>query len=177
MENRTGRTRRLVIIGLLVSLNVILVRFASIRIAIGGVEGIRIGLGNFPPIFAGLFLGPLAGGITGAIGDITGFILNPMGAYMPHFTLTAFLSGSIPGLVFYFLRSWKGRLYIRYLLSIGTGLFVSSILLVPYFLNSLFGIPWWTVMPARMISFVIVVPIYSLFAEKLCDKIPSSFLE
>jgi len=52
MHTGLSRTRRLVILALMISLNVILARFASVRIAIGGVEGIRIGLGNFPVIFA-----------------------------------------------------------------------------------------------------------------------------
>jgi len=34
----------------LIALSIILTRFASLRIAIGGVEGIRIGLGKLPII-------------------------------------------------------------------------------------------------------------------------------
>jgi len=114
MHTGLSRTRRLVILALMISLNVILARFASVRIAIGGVEGIRIGLGNFPVIFAGLFLGPVAGGITGALGDIMGFMLNPMGVYMPHFTLTAFLTGAVPGMVFHLLGGPERKGYFRF---------------------------------------------------------------
>ncbi len=172
MHTGLSRTRRLVILALMISLNVILARFASVRIAIGGVEGIRIGLGNFPVIFAGLFLGPVAGGITGALGDIMGFMLNPMGVYMPHFTLTAFLTGAVPGMVFHLLGGPERKGYFRFLISISSGLIISSVILVPYFLNSLFGIPWWSIMPARLVSFCIVAPFYSFFAEKLSNKVP-----
>ncbi len=165
-------THRLVTLGLLVSLNIILVRFASVRISIGGVEGIRIGLGNFPVVFAGLFLGPLAGGMVGALGDIVGFILNPMGAYMPHFTLSAALTGIIPGLVLNLLGRDKVT-FPRLVIACGAGLFVTSMVLVPYFLKILFGIPLWTTLPPRAIAFCFTVPVYALFAERIGRKVAS----
>lgn len=169
-------TSRIVTLGLLISLNIILVRFASVRISIGGVEGIRIGLGNFPVVFAGLFLGPLAGGVVGAIGDVLGFILNPMGLYMPHFTFSAALTGIIPGLVLNMLGREKVT-YSRLFLACGAGLFVTSIILVPSFLRSLFGIPLWTTLPPRIISLCFTVPVYALFADRIGKRVPSALVE
>lgn len=169
-------TSRVVTLGLLISLNIILVRFASVRISIGGVEGIRIGLGSFPVVFAGLFFGPLAGGIVGAIGDILGFVLNPMGLYMPHFTLSAALAGIIPGLVLNLMGRERAS-FFRLLLACGAGMFVTSIILVPSFLKSLFGIPLWTTLPPRMISLCFTVPIYALFADRIGKRVPSALVE
>ena len=82
-------------IGLLIALSIILTRIASIRIAIGGIEGVRIGFGGLPIILGGIMFGPLAGGIVGGVSDILGYIVNPIGAYMPHFTLSSALTGII----------------------------------------------------------------------------------
>ncbi|MFP4017550.1 MAG: folate family ECF transporter S component, partial [Halanaerobiales bacterium] len=96
-------TRRMVYLSFLIALSIILTRVFSLRIAIGGVEGIRIGFGALPIILASVLFGPLAGGIVGAVSDVLGFFINPMGAYMPHFTLTAFLTGFIPGFIVYYI--------------------------------------------------------------------------
>ncbi len=63
---------------MLISLNIDLRRIASIRIAIGGIEGIRIGFGALPVILAGIMFGPTAGGIVGAAGDMVGYYINPL---------------------------------------------------------------------------------------------------
>lgn len=167
---KTMDTRRLVALGLLVSMNVVLSRFASVRISIGGVEGIRIGLGNFPVVFAGAIFGAAGGGMVGAAGDIVGFMLNPMGAYMPHFTLSAALMGMIPGWVL----SMLGReriTYLKLITSIGAGLIVTSVILNPLFLKLLFGIPLWTTVPPKVVSESITIPLYALFAERIGKKV------
>lgn len=164
-------TRRLVMLGLLVSLNVILTRFASVRISMGGVEGIRIGLGSFPVVFSGIFFGPLSGGAVGALGDLVGFFLNPMGVYMPHFTLSAALSGILPGMMIRYLSREGEPGYMKLLIAIGTGQAVTSLFLVPWFLEMLFGIPRWATLPSRLISYAVVVPAYALFADRLYRRL------
>ena len=168
---RKADTRRLVMLGLLVSLNVILTRFASVRISIGGVEGIRIGLGSFPVVFSGILFGPLCGAAVGALGDVVGFFLNPMGAYMPHFTLSAALGGAIPGMMTRLLSKEGEPGYMRLLIAIGTGQAVTSLMMVPWFLEMLFGIPPWATLPSRLISYAVVVPAYALFADRLCRSL------
>ena len=70
-------TRGMAYLAFLTALGVVLTRFASIRIVVMGVEGIRVGFGGFPIIFAGLLFGPAAGGIVGALTDIIGYISLP----------------------------------------------------------------------------------------------------
>ena len=100
-------TKRLARLSFLIALSIILTRFLSLRIAIGGVGGIRIGFGVLPIILAGIGFGPLAGGIVGAISDIVGYFINPIGTYMLHFTLTSFLTGFIPGFLIYISKGNK----------------------------------------------------------------------
>lgn len=115
---------------LLIALNVVLTRVGSIRIGGGGTEIVRIGFGGFPIIFAGIVFGPLAGGIVGAVGDIIGMIISPMGPYMPHFTLSAALTGAIPGLIMMKCKDKECRTsFWKLLLAIGVGQVTTSILL------------------------------------------------
>ncbi len=156
-------------IGLLIALSIILTRIASIRITIGGIEGIRIGFGGLPIILGGIMFGPLAGGIIGGVADLLGYIINPIGAYMPHFTLTSALTGIIPVL---FLRiSQKDNLNILNLaMAITLGQVVTSIILVPYFLNILFGISWKVIIIPRIVSVPINIIIYSLLIRIILTR-------
>lgn len=162
------KTKRIAYLAFLTALTIILTRILSIRIPVAGVEGVRIGFGALPIIFAGVAFGPVAGGIVGALGDIMGYFINPMGAYMPHFTLTSFLTGFIPGvIVFYVLRRCRTLPVIFIAISIGQ--VVTSLIMVPYFINLLFGVPYTVLMPPRLISQLINIPIYAYFIKVLLN--------
>ncbi|MFW6264607.1 MAG: folate family ECF transporter S component [Bacillota bacterium] len=158
--------RKLVHLSFLIALSIVLTRLLSIRIPFGGVEGVRIGFGALPIIFAGVVFGPLAGGIVGAISDLIGYFINPMGAYMPHFTLTSFLTGFIPGLLIFYLFSRKKN-YWRLLFAISTGQIITSIVLVPYFMLTLFSVPLSISLLPRIISQAINIPLYAAFIMTL----------
>lgn len=153
-------SRKITTMGLLMALSIILTRIASLRIAIGGVEGIRIGLGKLPIILGGIIFGPLSGGVIGAFSDIIGYIINPLGVYMPHFTLTSALSGMIPALVLSLLKRKAEPKTLELGVAITLGHIMISLMLIPYFLNSIFGIPWAILLPARMIAAPINILIY-----------------
>jgi len=160
------KTRKLVFLSLLIALGVVLTRFLSLRLPLFGVEGIRIGIGSLPMIFAGIVFGPLAGGIVGAITDLVGFWVSPMGAYMPHFTFTAFLTGFIPGfLMIYVFKDKRTLTYI--LISIAVGQTITSIILVPYFIHILFGVPFRPLLIPRLIGQPITILVYSYLIKIL----------
>ena len=146
--------------GLLIALSIILTRIASLRIAIGGVEGIRIGFGGLPIILGGLLFGPLSGGLVGAISDLLGYFINPMGVFMPHFTLTSALTGIIPALVLKLSQKDEPNV-LQLGIAIATGQIITSIILVPYFLHILFGLPWKVLILPRIISEPIQIFIYT----------------
>jgi len=153
--------------GFLIALSIILTRIASVRIAIGGVEGIRIGLGKFPVVLGGILFGPLAGGIIGGLSDLLGYIINPIGAYMPHFTLTSALTGIIPVMVLRLLKRTEEIKTLELVISIAIGQIITSLLMIPYFLHTIFGIPWVVLMPARIITVLIDIFIYVYFIKIL----------
>lgn len=156
--NRGSNTRKLVILALLIGLNIVLSRMASLRIPMGGVEGVRIGFGPFPVIFAGMIYGPVAGAIVGGVGDLIGYFVNTTGPYMPHFTVTAALRGFIPGLVWLLMRRKEG--FFSILIPVFcSGLF--SALAVPLLIQHLFNVPLKATMTASLISMCFTVPLYS----------------
>ncbi|ABR50783.1 conserved hypothetical protein [Alkaliphilus metalliredigens QYMF] len=127
-------TKIIIISGFLISLNIVLSRI----VAIPGI----IKFGGFLIIFGGLVFGPVVGGIIGTIGDIVSHIVRPTGLFMPHFVLTSALTGIIPAIVVRSLKidlaklsSWK------IIVSIFVGQMITTVVMVPYFLNTLFNIP------------------------------------
>lgn len=153
---------------ILIALNVVLTRFGSIRVGGGGVEIVRIGFGGFPIIFAGIILGPTAGAIVGGVGDIVGFLISPIGPYMPHFTIAAILTGVIPGLIVKIFRRPKFSFW-KLVVAIGIGQIITSILLVPIFLERLFSTPLLVTIPGRIQSQIIQIPLYA-FLTKTIEK-------
>ena len=140
-------TRQLVFMALLTSISVILSRIASLRIAFAGVEGIRIGFGDLPVILAGMAFGPFSGGIVGALSDLSGYFINPMGAYMPHFTLVKALTGTIPGIMVILNdRGCRSLLYIGWTVFVTQ--LVTSTLLTPIF-SRYFSAYQWALLRCR----------------------------
>lgn len=165
-----ARTREMVFSGMLIALSVVLTRFASIRIPIGGIEGIRIGFGTLPIVVGGILFGPWVGGLVGALADIIGFSLSPMGPYLPHFTLTAALHGIIPGL-FAFTLSF-GSKEKRMIWGIVLAQVLVSGMLTPYFLHTIFGMPWRILLLPRLVTVPLHSAVYSLLALSLV-RVPS----
>ncbi|HHX10807.1 MAG TPA: folate family ECF transporter S component [Firmicutes bacterium] len=157
------RTRAMAVTGFLIALSVILTRFASFRVAIGGIEGIRVGIGSLPNMMAGILLGPWYGFIAGAFSDILGFVISPMGGYMPHFTLTSALFATLPSVVFRILsrgRKQSEPSLFQLAVSVACAVVVVSWGLTPYFLNSLFGLDYRVIMPVRIVEGIITIAAY-----------------
>ena len=137
-----SEAQRLVYLAVMTALSVVLTRVAGFRVAIGGIEGIRIGLGPLPLIMSGVLWGPAAGFFVGAVADIVGYVISPMGAYLPQITLTTALAGALPALVLK-LTGYSERPGIGKLAgAIFVGQLITSLILVPYFLYTLVGMLW-----------------------------------
>ncbi|MEX0975277.1 MAG: folate family ECF transporter S component [Bacillota bacterium] len=166
------RLRPLIIAALMSALSVVLTRFASVRVTIGGVEGIRIGLGALPNILGGVILGPLYGALSGGVADVVGFMLSPLGGYMPHFTLTAALTGAIPAVVYRVLQ--PGQRTSAGLLPLGIAVAAGTVLvswgLTPYFLHSLFGLDLRVILLPRIVAGIIEVPVYAFIIKAVYDR-------
>ena len=153
-------TRNISLVSLLVAMSIILSRIASIRIAIGGVEGIRIGFGKLPIILGSFILGPFYGGLIGAISDFLGYIIQPIGPYIPHFTVISALCGILPVVLFRMLRGNEENI-INILIPVGITTSITELFLISYSLHIIFAIPWQILMIPRLISVPITIIIYS----------------
>ncbi len=153
-------SHKITTMGFLIALSIILTRIASLRIAIGGVEGIRIGLGKLPIILGGIIFGPLAGGLIGTFSDLLGYFINPIGVYMPHFTLTSALAGIIPATILVLMKKKQPNVFDLGI-AITAGQVITSIILIPYFLNILFGLPWEVLISPRIVAEPIQIFIYT----------------
>ena len=151
--------RKISFISLFIAMSIVLTRMASIRIAIGGVEGIRIGFGKLPIILGSLMLGPLYGGIIGALSDMVGYIIQPMGPYMPHFTVISGLAGSLPALLFRFFGENEYH-FSKMAVNICVTIVITDLVLVPYSLHFLFEIPWQILLIPRLISVPVTIFLY-----------------
>lgn len=160
---------------MLVALNIILTRVFSIRISFEGIEGIRIGFGTLPVILAGVLLGARQGFITGVIGDLIGFQLNPSGFYLPTFTLVAGLHGVlVPAMMSWF--SDRILTLKKLVLVIGINNIITSLLLTPFLLQLHFGIPVIVTMPGRVIAQAILIPCMAIIINILVKRLQQSGL-
>ena len=127
------------IIGILVAMEIILARF-SIH-----TWNLKIGFSFIPVVVAAIFYGSVTAGLVGAIGDIMGYILFPVGAYFPGFTLTAFVTGMIFG---FFLRKSQSVLNVV-LAVLCVQIFVSQFMNT-YWISFLYGSPYWALFATRI---------------------------
>ena len=146
------------VIGILVAMEIILARF-SIH-----TWNLKIGFSFVPIVVAAIFYGPMGGACVAAIGDVISFILFPVGAYFPGFTLTACLTGIVFG---FFLRKKITAFTVI------TSVFIVQVLigqcLNTYWISFLYGSPYWTLFVTRIYQTVAlsVVQVISIF---LIDK-------
>lgn len=95
---------RMVVSAMFLALAVVVNGFTEISIPLFGPDGMQIKLGSIFTSFPAFLFGPIYGGIVCGVSDIIGCFIKPTGAYVPWFTLTAFLAGFIKGYVFMLLK-------------------------------------------------------------------------
>lgn len=156
--------RQLVIGGLLVALNVVLTRFLAVMLPIAGVSGgLRLGFGPIALYLAGIILGPLGGAVVGVVADLVGTLLFT-GGYFPGFTLSAALTGLIPGLIAHRTdergkTAWPGlsRIFVAILVTN----VVVSLGLNPIWLSIMYRRAWKLFTAARLIAQAVQIPLFT----------------
>lgn len=148
---RIQKTKRLVILALIVALGVVLSRYLSIQTPM-----LRIGFAFVAYAAAGILYGPIYAGVVGGMVDILGFVLFPTGAYFPGITLSAVLHGVIYGILMY-----KHQPSIpRVLISSALSAFAIGGLLTTYWLTILMpGHTFTALLLTRSISTIVLFPV------------------
>ena len=165
MQN--NKTTRLVVVGLLLAMEIILTRFCSISTPI-----LRMGFGFLPITVIAIMYGPIWAGVTYALGDLIGAWLFPIGPYFPGFTLTAFLSGLIFGVILYKKEiTWKRALLASFLVVVFMDLILNTV-----WLSVLWGDAFIAILPTRIVKCIFAIPIETILItvvwNKVCKRIP-----
>lgn len=151
--NKKSFTTQLVVMALLIALEIILTRFLSIE-----TPTLRIGFGFLPVAIMAILYGPWWTGAAGIVGDLVGMTLMPKAAFFPGFTLTAFLTGAIFGLILYKKPvTWKRTLVAALAVNIICSLFLDTI-----WLSMMYGDSFLVLMPARLIKVIIMIPLETI---------------
>lgn len=138
--------RMITYIGMLTALEIILNRFLSIN-----AWNIKIGFSFVPVVIAAVLFGPIAGGAVGALGDLLGALLFPIGPYFPGFTATAFMTGVVFGL---FLH--KKQTIPRIAASVLINQLFFSFIVNSFWISILYGSPFVPLLATRIVQVIIV---------------------
>lgn len=95
--------RCIAVVGVFLAVAVVLDGFGSIRIG----DFIKINFACLPLALLGVLFGPTVGFFAGVLVDIIGYLINPIGAFLPWLMLITGLEGMIYGLVLYNLKPEK----------------------------------------------------------------------
>ena len=156
-------TRVIIFMGLFIALQIILTRFLSIQTPI-----VRIGFSFIPLALSAIIFGPLIGGIGAAAADFIGMMLFPVGGtYFPGFTISAFLSAGIYGLLLYKKSKSITRISISVIL---VSLLIESILNT-YWLRILTGKAFLAILPVRLTKILIMIPIQIILIKIIWEYI------
>lgn len=152
-------TRTATNVGLLVGVSIVLTRVFAVMVPIGGLMTLRLGFGEIPIMLAGILFGPIAGGLGGAIADLIGFALNSQGgAFFPGFTVSAALTGIIPGVLLY--KKENISLTQLALVVFVTDL-VTGVVLNTLWLTLLMERGFFVILPPRLVARLVTLPVYT----------------
>ncbi len=150
--------KKMVHMAMLIALAVVLSRFLSIN-----AWNLKIGF-TFVPVFLAAYLyGPATGALVGAIADILGAMLFPIGAYFPGFTLTCAATGLIYGLLLY-----KKQTFPRILSSILINQLVIGLIVNTFWISVLYGSSFRALIITRVLQCLIMIPIEFVVLGGLC---------
>ena len=148
------KSTKMVLIALLVALNIVLVRFASINLG----PLLRINFGFITIVIMGMLFGPRSAALGAALADFIGAIVFPTGgAYFPGFTLSALATGYIYGKMLYGHKLSISRIVLSNLLVI----LIVQLFLNPLWLSLITGKAFMVLISARVIISFLMLPIES----------------
>ncbi len=166
---------KLVLASIFIAIAIILTRILAFQVG----NYLRIGFGDLPILLAGIILGPFWGAAVGALSDILGFFIAPLGDFfIPGITLSAALWGFIPGVVTRYI--FRNKSFAAILTScISCGILV-DIISTPFWLSLAYGsLTYFAMLPiqaanaAAMIAVnttLTVILIRALVKGKLIDE-------
>lgn len=159
MQKNNSKThwnvRTLVFMALLVAMQLVLSRVLVIDMG-----PYRITVGTVCTVLAGLWLGPVAGGVCGLCADIVGCFIKGF-AVNPFITLAAILWGVLPALA---KKLYSNRGKLGKTIGISVSIIISGVInslgLTTAGLVIMLGYPFYGIMPGRIVQYLIMMPVY-----------------
>lgn len=162
-------TKRLVLLALFIALQIVLSKLLRIQLT----PSVRLSFDSVPILLAGIWFGPIAGGIVGAMGDFLGTMI--FDAWYPLLTVSFFLIGFVSGLLSLIVKNKHPLLRMAFIIIpaelIGSYFFKSfalSLLLGKYF-TGLLALRALPVLAVMLIDIMFV----TLLDNKLHQKVLS----
>lgn len=145
------KLRVIVFCGMMGALSIVLGTFTSISLG----PYLKIGFSAIPNILVDAFFGPSVGMIFGGAMDLIKYFIKPDGAFFPGYTLSAVVAALIYGLMLYrkkltILRFFLAQFFVKLIVNIG---------LNTLWANMLYGKAFSAILPARIVSNAIQLPV------------------
>ena len=137
-------------VAVLLAMEVVLSRFFSIATPVT-----KFSFAFVPLALCGALFGPVYGGIMGALADLLGAILFPIGPYFPGYTLNNALHGVALGMA---LKEGR-RKWWQLVLALVFNHVVVGIFLAALWGHMLTGNPYWAVAGARVVQTAVMAPV------------------
>lgn len=146
-----GQLRNIVFCGVMGALSIVLSFVGSIRIN----PYMKIGVSEIPNLMIDYLMGPVVGGVFGAVMDFLKFLIHPDGSFFPGFSLSAAVAAVIFGIFLYkkkitFWRLLISEILVKLIVNIGMN---------TLWLDMLYGKGFLAILPHRIVSNLIQLPI------------------
>jgi ECF transporter S component (folate family) len=146
-------THLLVTVAMLIAVDIVLTRLLAVYLT----PTLRISFGFIAIALIGIRFGPIAAGVAASISDVLGFlILNTSGSpFFPGFTVSAFVMGSIYGLILY-KRNCQIRLIAISALLV---LIVVELGMNTLWLSIMYGKGFYILLLPRLVKVAVMLPV------------------
>ncbi|MFI3201464.1 MAG: folate family ECF transporter S component [Eubacteriales bacterium] len=146
-KNKFLNTQTISTMALFIALQIILSRFLSIS-----TYNVKIGFSFVPIFMCAILLGPVKTGIVGALADIIGANLFPIGTYFPGFTFTSFLMGVTWGIFVH-----KKQKFPQLAMAILVNQLLFSLVLNTIWIHILYGSPIKALLITRITQVLVMI--------------------
>jgi ECF transporter S component (folate family) len=162
LHMKTITPKRLSILAMFIALQIVLSKFLMLQLA----PSVRLSIDSVPILLAGIWFGPIAGGLVGALADSLGTILFPTGgAYFPLLTVAFLLIGVVSGFLSRIVKVKQSLLRIA--LIVIPAEIVGSYFFKSFALSLLVGVPFSGMLAARALPVSIIMIVNTVFVTLL----------
>ncbi len=146
-------TKKIAICAILIAFDVIFTRVLALNTPL-----MKLGVGFAAVMVCGMLYGAGWAALCAALGDLTGALLFPTGAYFPGFTVTAAIGGAILGAALYKKRPGLGGCFLTAL----ANCLVVTLLLNTLMISLVFGPPLGPLFVTRLGQFGVMLAVQTL---------------